>query len=147
MIIKEIFYGLKCDRCGEQFENYDGAGFYPDEDSVIEFASECEWIEKDGKNYCPGCYATNEKTDEIEISDPIPNHIKKIRSFVKNIVRSYCNTKEGTESFQMLFVVPVSTTLNPCDENFIRSYLGDKLISLVYTGDFMSTECIIEIKK
>jgi hypothetical protein len=151
MITKAIFYGLKCDRCGEVYEDGEGHTHWPDEDSAVEFAigfdEESEWIEEDGKHYCPECYTVDEETDEVKILPPIPAHVKKIQAFIEKVIRTPVHMNEVTEICRLSFYVPASKTLQSCDENYIRNYLGDKLINLAYYGDFMNSECIIEIKK
>ena len=47
MIVSEIFYGVKCNRCGEQYEDGEHH-FWSDESGAIENAMESEWIEEKG---------------------------------------------------------------------------------------------------
>ena len=49
---------IKCDKCGEYYDDGDGGTVIPDDidGSIIEeCALEEGWIEKDGKHYCPKC--------------------------------------------------------------------------------------------
>lgn len=56
MIVTGTFYAVKCDNCGELNENYDGYSFWSDESETKEMASESDWINENGKDYCPDCY-------------------------------------------------------------------------------------------
>ncbi|MES2397929.1 MAG: hypothetical protein V4549_18095 [Bacteroidota bacterium] len=64
MIIKEPFYAVECDVCGEHNENYDGVSFWGDENISEEMAADNDWhkgdsknnIGEDGKHYCPNCF-------------------------------------------------------------------------------------------
>lgn len=85
MIVTEIFYGVKCDRCGTICESGDDYQYWPDEDSAIECAENDDWIEEKGKHYCPNCYAIDPETDEIKILPSYPDHIKKIRDFLRYV--------------------------------------------------------------
>ena len=66
MIVSEIFYGVKCNRCGEQYEDGEHS-FWSDEDNAIENAMESEWIEEKGKHYCDKCFHYNDE-DELIIN-------------------------------------------------------------------------------
>ena len=49
---------LKCDKCGEYFDDGEGGMCIPydtDGSEIEECALEEGWIEKDGKHYCPKC--------------------------------------------------------------------------------------------
>ena len=100
MIVPEIFYGVKCDRCKEIFEAGDHA-YYSDKSSVLDEALDYAWIEQNGKHYCPNCYAQDEETDEITIRPDIPEAVKKIQKFILNITRNSHNTREKEDSFEI----------------------------------------------
>lgn len=58
--IPAIFYAIRCDRCLCNHEaEYE---YYTDESDALESAEEDDWIEVDGKHYCPCCY--HEEDDE-----------------------------------------------------------------------------------
>lgn len=154
MITTAIFYGIKCDRCGEQYEDCDDHTHWPNEESAIEFAinydKEGGWIERDGKHYCPGCYTVNEETDEEFLLPPIPINVKHIRQFIQKIIGCGHSMIETPESYVLSFWVSSSHSLNGCDENYIRSYLADRLIGITYQGNTqpsINSKCLIEIKK
>lgn len=49
---------LKCDKCGEYFDDGEGGMCIPydtDGSEIEECALEDGWVEKDGKHYCPKC--------------------------------------------------------------------------------------------
>lgn len=54
-------YGIECDRCGDLFEDpRSGFSLWTDERSALEEAQENDWIEYEGKCYCPHCYDVDE---------------------------------------------------------------------------------------
>lgn len=66
--LHEIFHAVRCDRCGETHEGeYE---YHVDEQSAWESAQEDDWIEVDGKHYCPCCY--HEENDENAPLKPLP---------------------------------------------------------------------------
>lgn len=64
-IVKEYFYNIQCDRCGklanEELWRND-VGF------AKEDADESEFIEVEGKHYCPDCYTIDDE-DNIVIKE------------------------------------------------------------------------------
>lgn len=85
MILKEVFYGVQCNRCREIYESSEGHSFYADEYSAEEDALESDWIERDGKHYCPSCYkrrGDEEDESEFEILPPIPQSVWHARNYL-----------------------------------------------------------------
>lgn len=68
MIIKETFYAVSCDRCNDMSQG-DEYNFFIDENTALEESIENEYIEHQGKHYCPDCYTVDEDTDEITIKN------------------------------------------------------------------------------
>lgn len=63
-MIKEVtYYDIICDRCGKSLTN-ESETCYPDKDSALMVAEQSEWIDINGKHYCPDCYELDEVTDE-----------------------------------------------------------------------------------
>ena len=54
MIKEVIYYDIICDRCGKSLIN-ESETCYPDKDSALMVAEQSEWLEIDGKDYCPDC--------------------------------------------------------------------------------------------
>ena len=63
MIKEVIYYDIICDRCGKSLIE-ESEMCYPDKDSALMVAEQSEWIDINGKHYCPDCYELNEVTDE-----------------------------------------------------------------------------------
>ena len=63
MIKQVIYYDIICDRCGKSFSE-ESETCYPDKDSALMVAEQSEWIDINGKHYCPDCYELDEVTDE-----------------------------------------------------------------------------------
>lgn len=62
-IVKKYFYNIKCDRCGAiAFENE----WSENESDLEDFLYETDFIEKDGKHYCPDCYIVDDN-DECHV--------------------------------------------------------------------------------
>lgn len=56
MIVEELFCNIKCDCCGEILDN---ALWLPkgQKEFLDTFLKGSNWIEVDGKHYCPNCYS------------------------------------------------------------------------------------------
>ena len=63
MVKEVIYYDIICDRCGKSFID-ESETCYPDKDSAEMFAEQSEWVEINGKDYCPDGYELDEETDE-----------------------------------------------------------------------------------
>ena len=63
-MIKEVtYYDIICDRRGKSFSE-ESEMCYTDKDSALMVAEQSEWIDINGKHYCPDCYELDEVTDE-----------------------------------------------------------------------------------
>jgi len=148
MIITEIFYGIKCDRCGELYEDGEHS-FWNDESSVMENAYESEWRESKGKHYCEGCHEVHEETDEITVFPEYPKHLKTLNGFIDRIVKGLSRKVFEYESeFHVKFQVYRYSRLEQSEENYIKNLLGDYFGSLEYeVGKYDNKSCIIKISK
>ena len=66
-MIKEVkSYYLICDNCGETYvEYYCNYCVWLEPSMAIEYAKESDWIEHEGKHYCPSCYEVDEDDNVI----------------------------------------------------------------------------------
>ena len=87
MITEHIFYGLRCDRCGE---DYDGSecSCYIDKGDLFDAAKEDDWVTIEGCNYCPGCYEWNmdpycDYDNRYRPKPFYPRSIYKLRKFLQ----------------------------------------------------------------
>lgn len=64
MFTEKIFYGICCDRCGEDFESRGDYSYMTEKGEILEEACDQGWQSIDGRHYCPDCYEPN----------PDPNH-------------------------------------------------------------------------
>ena len=62
MITEEIFYGVKCDRCGDVYEMGGEYTCYSDKSEILDSAFDDDWKEIHGRHYCPCCYTENDGT-------------------------------------------------------------------------------------
>ena len=68
MISEVKAYILECDNCKVLYEdNCDSFSIWNDESVAIESAIDEDWIEYEGKHYCPDCYTEGENGDDDEI--------------------------------------------------------------------------------
>lgn len=149
MIVTEIFYGLKCDRCGELHNDSDDHSYWNDEGDAIESAYNSEWSELNGRYYCPSCHKINEDTDEIKVYDEYPAHLKTLNKFLDRI--ALCTGREVSEDDREFWVKCNSykkPKLDQFEVDYIESLLGDKFISLDYEqGRYNRITCVIKFKK
>ena len=145
MIIAEVFYAVKCDRCGKV---YDGAdyGYYNDIDSSFEYAKEDDWLEIGGKHYCPNCYVIDEDTEEVKKRPPRSQHVKSLEKFINEFLGHNASIIESDDDYEVLYS---GKALSIMDEEYIRKMLGSNLLSLDSKPHerMWLSECLIKIKK
>lgn len=147
MIISEIFYGVKCDRCDEVFEDNDSS-FWSDESSATEYATESEWLERGHKHYCPNCQKIDEETDEVVILEPYPKELKTLIQFIKKIVKKNTTVFEFESHFLIKFHLYNQLKLESFEVDYIKSLLGEKFISLEYEDvKYNGLICCLSISK
>lgn len=149
MIIAETFYGIKCNRCGELYEDGEHS-FWSDENSAIENAFESDWQEVAGKHYCSGCSEVNEETDEVIIYPEYPTHLKTLNSFLDKITKAI--GRDVIESEKGFFIVKCRFynrhKLEEYESNYIKSLLGDVFVSIDYVDEkHNSKSCLIKFKE
>ena len=92
MFTEEIFYGIRCDRCGEQYESSGDYSYMTDKGEILETAENDDWREIDGKHYCPGCYVEDpEPIDDDHEYMPktaYPDCIYGVRRIVAELLES-----------------------------------------------------------
>lgn len=148
MIVEEIFYGVKCNRCKEVYEDGEHS-YWSDADSAIENATESEWIEQKGKHYCTNCYDIKEDTDEIIV---LPEYSKELKTLVKYCeVIGYAVTIRDTEThFVINLHLSYRGELNEAETNYIKSLVTDKFDSIIYDSSKYNSQnkkCTISVFK
>lgn len=148
MIITEIFYGLKCDRCGELYTDGEHS-FWNDESNVIENSYESDWNELKGKYYCPDCHEVDDETDEVKVYEEYPEHLKTLNKFIDGVMRGYNRSiGENENEFTVKFRLYKSSHLKDFEEKFISELLGQKLISISREiGKYNDYTNVIRFKK
>ena len=148
MIITEVFYGVKCDRCGEIFEDGEHS-FWSDESSAIENASDSEWAKLNGKHYCSNCYEVNEETDEIKVFEEYPQPLKTLNRFIDKILKGVSrNVSEYEDHFLIKCYFYYKPKLDLFEVDYIKSLLGEKFISLDYEIEkYNRFTCCIKMKR
>lgn len=117
MILKEIFYAVKCDRCGTINQETDNA-FWCDESTAENQANDDEWLcNVPGEHYCPNCFITNEDTDEVKIKPSFPVSVKRIEKFIDTITRNCAEVYEKDDRFEIDFYERI--VLHQADRNWI----------------------------
>lgn len=148
MIITEVFYGVKCDRCGETFEDGEHS-FWSDESSAIENASDSEWVELNGKHYCSNCHEVNEDTDEIKVFEEFPQPLKTLNGFIDKILKGVSRSiLEYEDHFLIKCYFYYKSRLDSFEVDYIKSLLGEKFISLDYEVEKCNRfACCIKMKR
>lgn len=96
MITNHIMYGVKCSRCGRQFEDsYNGFTVWADEQLAWEVAEEEDWIERDGKHYCPACYEEDEESGDMVPKSPYPQAFRDFRHRMSSILPNLEISEDG----------------------------------------------------
>ncbi|MNX23746.1 hypothetical protein D3C86_537540 [compost metagenome] len=149
MIVEEIFYGVKCNRCLEIHDDGEHS-YWSDKSGAMENAMNSDWIEVKNKDYCPNCYFLNEETDENEIKEPFGEHVLALKRFIKTSLLAHLNIYENDveDVFVFTFKRFKESTLKDYEERFIVELTKGKLISFTSLPDKYGTkEYKIELKK
>ena len=68
MIYPVEMYGAGCDNCGTEYYNdHHGWAAMNDRNGIWELMDNDDWIEDDGKHYCPDCF-THDDEDNLIIN-------------------------------------------------------------------------------
>lgn len=149
MIVAETFYGIKCNRCNELFDDGEHS-FWNDENSAEENAMESEWIEEKGKHYCTKCYEYNDEKDENVIKLEFPKHLKTLISFINRTTElSNAEVSETKDHFTVTAGSYKGIKLMPFEENYIKNLLGIHLVSIEHKKHdrYTRMDCIINFSK
>ncbi len=143
MIIKEIFYAVKCDRCGK-INNEDDTSFWSDESTAENQANDDEWLcNIPGKHYCPNCFTVNDDTDETIIRPLFPESVKRIEKFINTITRNRAEVHEEDNRFDIRFNERI--TLGLPEQNWLTSSYPDITIDRIPLRH--GNKIIITVKK
>lgn len=149
MIVSEIFYGVKCNRCGEQYEDGEHS-FWSDESGAVENAMESEWIEEKGKHYCTKCYEYNEEFEIQSIKPDFPKNVKLLKKFFDRIIIGHSsNITEQENEFKVSIILPNQEGLKSYDTNYITDMLGSSLISIKVEKHerWSSYNCVVLVRR
>lgn len=88
MITEQLFYGVRCDRCGDDYESSGDYSYMTTKGDILDCAIDDDWEEIDGKHYCPCCYEKNpdpEHDDDHEYrpKPPYPEYISTLKRFLR----------------------------------------------------------------
>lgn len=143
MIIKEIFYAIKCDRCGYINEVGD-IQFLSDEDIAESQAKDDDWLcNIKGEHYCQDCFTENEETEEILIKPLFPQSIDRIKEFVSKITENYPRVIERENGFEIYFYTHCG--FDTASKNWITSSYPEAKIDTIPNGKY--NKIIITIPK
>ena len=65
----DMTYGLRCDHCGKEFENYEGYSIWMKSWVTHEEATDSDWRDIGGKMLCPDCYRDCDAMGNLEDED------------------------------------------------------------------------------
>jgi rubredoxin len=147
MLVTDVFYGVKCDRCGDLYEDSDGHTFFSSADSPIEGASDDEWKEVKSKHYCPNCY-TKDDDDNVVPKPDYPKSVEIVKEFIKLIKKSTPRITEFTDAFEIRAYENYGE-LMPYDIQWLKDRLGDSLVSIerVDIKNHRNKEIVILLKQ
>ena len=104
MYKEAIFYGLQCDRCGDDYESGEYT-YFSDKGDVLDSAIDNDWQEIDGRHYCPCCYEENpdpnhDDDHEYRPKPAYPECIPQLRRFLHVIGGYRQEEKDGWLKFR-----------------------------------------------
>lgn len=97
MIEKKDFYAVKCNCCGELYEDSEGM-YYNDKITVEEYALDNDWREHEGGHVCPACYEIGDDDETVLLMPFIPEPEIKQKSVRLHRVYRSNRTYSGTDA-------------------------------------------------
>jgi len=139
MIITDVFFAIKCDRCEKVHDEI----WANEEDNAVETAKENDWLcTVPGKHYCPNCYTVND-LDEIKINPPFPLAVKNIKGFVLSQIGNTPDLSEFDDRFEISF--NENKKMFDFHENYINSF--ENVFIERFNGNFpKANKVVITIK-
>lgn len=132
MIEPAIFYGVKCNRCHDMHSDSDDTEYFYDEGEAIEQAMDDDWIEKDGKHYCPSCYEGSEDDGNLKIKPEYPKEVFKVAKFLSNFVSNGGGCYTITEN-EDSFVISCCQNGKKLPDEAIREMIKRILVNFTYS--------------
>lgn len=146
MIITEIFYGVKCNRCGDIYDDGEHS-FWNDECEAWENASESEWQEIKGRHYCPNCYDEDEETEVITPRPDYPVYLRELIKFLKNSILGYSLEVHETETdFTVIKALHNRSELTVFERAYVTGLTDKYFISMECKKHERYTKWQVEIK-
>ena len=65
-IIEIKAFGIECDRCKKDYDNYNGFSIFCDKEDATQGAQNDDWLIDENGCYCPNCYDIDEE-DNVTI--------------------------------------------------------------------------------
>lgn len=133
MYTEEIFYGISCDRCREQYESSGDYSYMTDKGELLESAENDGWREIDGRHYCPDCYVKDpdpiDDDHEYMPKTPYPYCVYKVRRVVAELLESGMGRiKEKDEQLHLRFYL----NRKPFDD-VLKGAIAQKMGGAKYT--------------
>jgi len=142
MIVTEIFFGVKCNRCGDVCSDGEHE-YWSDEDNALENAINSDWLGYKKKHYCGNCYdwITNE---------PFPHftgEILEVKKIIEKMLPGY-DFKTRDDAEKTIFLKKMQQPISKIYRNLIAEIAGEKLINMDCispTKHFINYELRIEL--
>lgn len=143
MIIKEIMYGVQCDRCGDIHESY-GYTLFSCEDEALEESEEDSWIEDGGMHYCTGCYDMDEESGECKPKPEYTEHVKKFKKVLEVLLNGGVTLNEYSDSFELSGNTYRGFSSAKVDA--VKLLLGDSIIEFNSTPSKSGSSTYVKVK-
>ena len=65
MIVEVTMYTIACDNCKETRGQDSEYSCWNDENYALDEATDHDWIEHEGKHYCPSCYTQDDNENVV----------------------------------------------------------------------------------
>ncbi len=145
MIVTEIFFGVKCNRCGTICSDGEFT-LWSDKDSAIENVAESGWLFVGEKHYCTNCYDDEKNTPFAYFPEPL----KLVQKYVEKILKGYDFTVSDTATTTK-FIKLIPSKLRESEKLWIKEAAGGLFLNIEETDSYkkLSTtpfKLIVEFK-
>lgn len=139
MFTEQIFYGVRCDRCGEMYESSGDYSYMSDKGEIWEQAWDEGWNEHNGHHYCPCCHKVIGKDENegniIRVKNGYPQCVQKLKLLLRLLVGHSPRNEEREGWLHYNVPLQYKGVLSDLSRQMIERTLNEVVFTIDFSED------------